>query len=182
METLPFKIVQSDGGDLKVLATVADGVMAQSIYNAIVEDMFDQKGSQPSIWMEEWVDGRWVISRRIEIDEQRKFYLQLMDETREISPDDRLLWRRLTDNEQDVIIRALERYTEKLEAQMHMTTRGTYIQLVNQQSFNYNETAEKMKKAIFDPWDRIRHIQNLTAYLRRNPIIVESEIILPEQL
>lgn len=179
MSTLPYRIIQSDGGDLKVLATVADEIVARALFSALIEDLFDQKGTQPTVWLEEWLEDRWVLADKVEIDKQRKLYAHMMDG---IPTNSQLLWRRLTDREQDVVIRALEQYTDKLKASMHMETRRTYLRVVQDNSMGYDATKKKIESTIFDPWDRIHQIDNLTFYLRRNPILVESELYLPEQL
>lgn len=184
METLPFRIMQSDGETVTCLANLADEVMARSVLSALVEDIFDQKGVSPTLWMEELVNGHWTVGSKIQIDEQRRFFKSIMQTGLDVDtvPDDRILWRRITANEKSIIVQALREFAQKRGDTLQLHARRTYLRMHEENSYGYSALEVQLRDFIFGPWEQLDHINNLAAYIERNPLIVESEIILPEQL
>jgi len=179
MSMLPFKIVQSDGGDLKVLATVADASTAHALFSFFVEDLHEEQGSYPTIWLEEWKEDRWVISHKEDIEENKRLILAM---TEGQPKSRRLLWRHIGKAEQRFIIRAMEEYIQTNELSLHARTRGVFKKMHEDCSYGHSEFISKVEEHLFKPYEELDRMKNLVAFLRDRPIIVETYVLIPEQL
>lgn len=178
MSTLPYKIVQSDGGELKVLATVADETIAYTLFQVFCETLSEDQGSYPTIWVEEWNEDRWVIVATANIEEDKRFLHRMM----EGNPSSNLLWRHIGKAEQRFIIRAMEDYIDGLEGGLHSQTRQAFVDMHNNCSYGHSDFIAQVEEHLFKPWEKLDKMKNLVSFLRDRPIIVETHVLIPDQL